>query len=65
MNDKHLLEIIDRLARIETKLDNTINDVDQLRDNNKWMWRGVVSAVISVIVIIVKDVILWYTLKRL
>jgi hypothetical protein len=58
MNDKHLLEIIDRLARIETKLDNTINDVDQLRDNNKWMWRGVVSAVISVIVIIVKDVIL-------
>jgi len=58
MNDKHLLEIIDRLARIETKLDNTINDVDQLRDNNKWMWRGVVSAVISVIVIIFKDVIL-------
>jgi t-SNARE complex subunit (syntaxin) len=58
MNDKHLLEIVDRLARIETKLDDAVKDVDQLRENNKWMWRGIISAVISVVVIAVKDVIL-------
>lgn len=65
MNSNLEREILDRLIRLETKLDNqdfqevskkidkalnkTINneqDIKEIKDTNKWLWRTVIGAIL-------------------
>lgn len=46
-------EIVERLARLETKLDMFMNDksyhhrLSELEDNQKWLWRTVLGGIIA------------------
>ena len=40
-------EIIDRLARIETKLDMYNLHICELKDNQKWAWRTIIGSLIG------------------
>lgn len=60
-------EIVERLARIETKIDDYATmrdkaekayalamhnheDIQEIKDNNKWLWRTIVGMVIAIFV---------------
>lgn len=69
MKDDPLIEIVDRLARIETKLDNheqlresrysTLNgknnegDIAEIKENQKWTWRTIAGIGVSVAVYLI------------
>lgn len=46
-------EIVERLARLETKLDMFMNDksyqhrISELEDNQKWLWRTLLGGIIA------------------
>lgn len=57
MSDKLLIEILERLTKIETKIDYYQIDLKDLKDNSKWLWRGIAGTVLGFISYIMKDVI--------
>jgi hypothetical protein len=68
MNDQEILiEIRERLVRVETKIDgynglrekldktygitvNSRDDIDEMKDNQKWLWRTVIGGIIGAII---------------
>lgn len=53
MNEQHESELLQRLARVETKLDFIIHDtsrdrrIEDLEDNQRWLWRAVFGTLIA------------------
>jgi hypothetical protein len=41
------LEIIDRLARIETKLDMYHTSICEVKENQRWLWRTIIGSLIG------------------
>jgi type IV secretory pathway component VirB8 len=58
MIDKSSTEIIERLVRIETKLDFYKDEITDLKDKNKWLWRTFFGAIIISVISTIKGVVL-------
>lgn len=53
-----LIDIRERLVRVETKIDDSIKDrmdkqdkrIDKLEDNQTWLWRTTIGSIIGAII---------------
>lgn len=56
MNEQHENEMLQRLARVETKLDFLLHDtsrdkrIEDLEDNQRWLWRAIFGTLIAGVV---------------
>jgi len=42
-----MVEIKERVARIEAKIDGYKEEIQELKDNNKWLWRTIIGGFIA------------------
>lgn len=56
MSEQHESELLQRLARVETKLDFLLHDtsrekrIEDLEDNQRWLWRAIFGTLIAGVV---------------
>lgn len=50
MGEKVLIELRERLVRIEAKLDYHKEEIDELKDNNKWSKRIIMSTFLTMVI---------------